>query len=79
MPRIDPEKAFPDELLELRDKGVPLPVWYSGPYYDGNGAVEAQRQLDRLIQSATEQAVDFDRDVEAISAPLPADIGKDAD
>lgn len=79
MPRIDPEKAFPNELLELRDKGVPLPDWYSGPYYDGNGPGKAQEALRRLVQSANDDPINFERDLEQISAPLPPDIGSESD
>jgi hypothetical protein len=33
--RLDPERAFPQEVIELRDQcGVPLPNWYSGPLFD---------------------------------------------
>jgi hypothetical protein len=28
---LDPERAFPAEVLALRDAGVPLPTWYAGP------------------------------------------------
>lgn len=31
MTRFDPDRAFPREVLELRDAGVPLPTWYAGP------------------------------------------------
>jgi len=37
----DPKKTFPTEVLELREEGVPLPTWFSGPLYTGNGSSDA--------------------------------------
>jgi hypothetical protein len=37
----NPQKTFPDEVLELREGGVPLPTWFSGPVYTGNGSSAA--------------------------------------
>jgi hypothetical protein len=60
---LDPNKAFPDEVLELhRDAGVPLPAFFAGPLYTGNGtakaleAVEAARAAARAPESPTEQS-----------------------
>jgi hypothetical protein len=77
MSRTSHEQGFPDEILEQNDKGVPLPVWYSGPYYDGNGAHEAQEELRLLKATVGDEAVDFQRDVKELAAPLPVDIVPD--
>jgi hypothetical protein len=45
--RLDPNKAFPDEVLALRNHGVPLPAFFAGPLYTGNGTAEALEQLQR--------------------------------
>ena len=42
----DPDKAFPPEVLELATAGVPLPTWFAGPLYTGNGSAEALSALD---------------------------------
>lgn len=42
----DPNKIFPDEVLALQEEGVPLPAFFSGPLYTGNGTVEALKVLE---------------------------------
>lgn len=44
---LDPDKAFPPEVIDLRDqRGIPLPTWYSGPLYTRNGdGIDAAREL----------------------------------
>lgn len=41
----DPNKIFPDEVLALQKEGVPLPAFFAGPLYTGNGTVEALKAL----------------------------------
>jgi hypothetical protein len=46
MPSNDPVRVFPPEVIELREKqGVPLPTWFSGPLYTGNGGDEAKKAV----------------------------------
>lgn len=47
----DPSKAFPAEILALEKRGVPLPTWYAGPLYTGNGTSEAMAELNRVRES----------------------------
>lgn len=63
--QLDPDKAFPAEVLALREQGVPLPSWYAGPLYTGNGAIEAAKKLEAARSQAT--------------APDPADDTAPAD
>lgn len=37
MENLSPDKAFPAEVLALQKRGVPLPTWFAGPVYLGNG------------------------------------------
>lgn len=73
-----PEKAFPDEILDLRDEGVPLPAWYSGPLYQGNGSEAAQNQLARLAElrgSEPDRDIpNVEAEIEKLAAPLPSDL-----
>jgi hypothetical protein len=72
-----PERAFPDEILDLRDEGVPLPAWYSGPLYQGNGPEAAKNQLARLMGSEPDRVIeDIDAEIEELSAPLPSDLAE---
>ena len=42
---LNPDKAFPPEVLEVARAGVGLPTWYAGPLYTGNGSAEALKVL----------------------------------
>lgn len=48
--RLRPAQAFPQEVLELQQQGVPLPDWYCGPLYTGSreDEREAMEQLQRV-------------------------------
>jgi hypothetical protein len=52
--RLVPKKAFPAEVLALRDQGIPLPTWYCGPLYEGDAELEADalRQLEQVRRDA---------------------------
>lgn len=50
---LDPSKAFPAEVLELAEQGIPLPTWYSGPLYTGNGTGAAVRRLQEERERAS--------------------------
>lgn len=56
--RIDPDRAFPDEVKVLREQGVPFPTWYAGPLYTGNGTDSAVKELlaerDRILADRPE-------------------------
>jgi hypothetical protein len=52
--KLDPESAFPAEVHALSAQGVPLPTWFAGPIYTGNGPVEALKQLHDERQRATD-------------------------
>jgi len=43
---LDPKRAFPAEVLALAEQGVPLPTWYAGPLYTGNGSADALKELE---------------------------------
>lgn len=46
--RLDPNKAFPEEVLTLhREEGIPLPAFFAGPLYTGNGTSEALKVLEK--------------------------------
>lgn len=54
--RLDPNKAFPDEVLKLhREQGVPLPAFFAGPLYTGNGPLEALEALNKHREAALEE------------------------
>lgn len=79
MPKpTSPEKAFPDEILDLRDEGVPLPAWYSGPLYQGNGSEAAREKLAKLAElrgSDPDRVIpDVEAEIDKLAAPLPSDL-----
>lgn len=51
---VQPHKVFPAEVLELQKQGVPLPDWFVGPLYNGNGSSEAVAQLQTERARATQ-------------------------
>lgn len=56
---LDPKKAFPDEVLALqKERGVPLPSWFAGPLYSGNGTESAIKELQQAREAAVVQADD---------------------
>jgi hypothetical protein len=51
---LRPQKAFPDEVLAFeRDHGIPLPDFFAGPLYTGNGTVEAVKDLQAARDAAS--------------------------
>lgn len=57
--RLDPNKAFPDEVLTLhREEGIPLPAFFAGPLYTGNGTSEALKVLEEHRAAARRDASD---------------------
>lgn len=45
--RLQPQRAFPQEVLDLERRGIALPNWYAGPLYTGNGYGTALESLKR--------------------------------
>jgi hypothetical protein len=75
MNRRRAERIFPEEVLDQYEAGVPLPVWYSGPYYDENRGKGALEQLRRLkAQTTGRRIIDLEAEIEELAAPLPAEV-----
>ena len=58
--KINPENRFPEEVIELKRQGVPLPTWYAGPLYDPS-AYSVREALGRIVEarrSADDTAID---------------------
>jgi hypothetical protein len=53
----DPTRVFPTEVLELQKQGVPLPTWFSGSLYRGNGTEEATKAIVEHREQANEPIV----------------------
>jgi hypothetical protein len=56
-PRIDPHEALPDEITGSTD-AIPLPAYYVGTLYTGNGGKDAQAALDDVLSGITAQPGD---------------------
>lgn len=66
------EKAFPDEVLEGSAEGYPLPDFYSGPLYEGNGPAKAHKELAKIQRDfgTPDAEVDLASQLDDLSAPL---------
>ena len=53
--KLDPDSAFPPEVIELKRRGVPLPTWFAGPLYTGNGPLEAVNRLHAAREHADDE------------------------
>lgn len=47
MSEHDPQKVFPEEVLDLEKQGIPLPTWFAGPLYSGNGSTRAVAAVEK--------------------------------
>lgn len=54
-PPAEPQKVFPSEVLELQEQGVPLPDWFAGPLYTGNGSGKAVDELHQERARASQK------------------------